>query len=201
MSSVDEDALRAEARTWAEEQYAKQVEDEIAAIANRRFTWMLNNARGAEREANAAKARERQEVKLLRQARRAWRKRFGREIAGRLELRARYALLGESSGGRVWLFSDTSAQRGARAYLEQDPYLRVTSKVDIAGIELAKHVAENAHVEALDPPLSVFAELVAEREAQRLEKRKRKEERAAERRQREREKALFGVELGDDGAA
>ncbi len=170
--------------------------------------------RTVEREAEQAKRAERERAQLAKQAAKVWRKRFGRTVAGALQPWTRYWLL-HGDRRRCWAFSDPSRLIEAAAVLDQGRFRVEAEGVDGVSLDLTQRrgrellgldagiagcflTRSTEVLDAVDPPLEAFTELVREGEEQRIADNRRQYQEAAERRRRQREKALFGVELDAD---
>lgn len=198
MSKIDEDRIREAARKEAEQNYAAEVEDRIAADAARIANARITALRRAEREEVRAKQAEREEAELTKQAERAWRQTFGAKLAARLRLRVAYYLLRDGSG-QAWAFTDPAARKAVAGLVETfDRRARVRTDGPVEGIGLAGAVSPDRLV-AVDPPLADFEAMVAEREQRQLIERRRQAEAEAGRRRKRRERAVFGVALDPSG--
>lgn len=196
-TKTEEDRIWAAALVQARDEHDAEIEDQIRARARRIRNEKLAELRRVEREAAAAKAREAEERELAKGAFKAWRKTFGRRLAGQLDqlgLRARYYPLRDR--GEVWLFTDPAAQNAAAELVETfDREARIEAdRRPVEGIALVKALRGDRLV-AIDPPIEVFEDRVREAEAKRSQALAAKAKAEAERRRKRREVAVFGTEL------
>jgi len=201
----------AEAEAMVDEAVAREYASWRRFEAKRRYIEPVTQRnREAALEHQRAQRAERERAELARGADRAWRRLYGPEIADALDADESYWLL--RAERRCWAFSDRRAILAAAEVVDVEGSMRGVEiegadgvRIGVGrpelldldpGIEGAFIGRATDALQAVDAPLSTFEGVVAERRSEAAEEARRRSARVKVERRRQRERQLYGVELG-----